>query len=641
MLSGLSPDEGRGLGTATKTANKERQSMKNDNQMMRRANGLARRWAWPLLTALALGGTQSARALVTLPFFDSFPSTYATGGSLGSVGGGSLNWTLGTPDTNIVVSVTNAQSYAGLQLPTSGSQGVLVQKISNENALAGVGVNFAGVTTNADGVTTNSLYASFLLNVLARPTLSARTVLSLSSGTTVPAGGNGDLAVVLTTTGNLALGRNSVATISAKTSALTVGTTYLVVARYNFIPGTGTTNDTVDLWLNPTNLGAADSSIPVATIPAYATTNLNVASLVSLFITKPASGSDPASWAVDEIRLGTNWASVTPSSVSTVSLPFYDSIPTNYTTGGTLGSSDVGEANWSLGYPDTNIVVTTTDAQTYSGLQAPSGGSLGVLVKPIDDENALAGVGVSFNPVSSNSLYASFLLKVNARPTLNARCVATLNHATTIPTGGNGDLAVGLTTAGGLVLGRTTVNTTSTNTAALTVGTTYLVVVRYNFISGLTNDTVDLWLNPSGFGAAEGSVPTPTIQGYSVSTVSDATNLTAFFVPKQASGSDPASWSLDEFRIATNWAAVMPAATGSVPVITSINVAGSAVTVNFTSADNSPAGNFTLQTCPALSAGTNSWTTDGSASVASTGTGTYTATTTASGGGTQFYRVGH
>ena len=51
---------------------------------------------------------------------------------MGATGSGSVNWTLGTPDTNIVVSATNGQSYAGLQAPASGGQGVLVRKISNE-----------------------------------------------------------------------------------------------------------------------------------------------------------------------------------------------------------------------------------------------------------------------------------------------------------------------------------------------------------------------------------------------------------------------------------------------------------------------------------------------------------------------------
>ena len=527
--------------------------------LRRSAVGLA------LLTGLLMGG--KATAAVTLPFYDGIPSSYSAGGSLGATGAGSGNWTLGVPDTNIVVSATNGQSYAGLQPPASGGLGILVRKISNETTLQGVGVNFAGVTTNLNGTTTNSVYVSFLLNVISRPTASARTIATLSSGTSVPAGGNGDLSVVLTTTGTLALGRATVSPISGATTALTSGTTYLVVARYNFIPGTGVTNDTMDLWLNPTSLGVADASIPAATIANYATTVTNAASLVSFFVPKPASGSDTGTWALDEFRIGTNWASVTPSSTSVVALPFYDSFPTNYTTGSPLGYSDTGSTNWSLGTVDTNIVVTATNAQSYPGLLPPPSGSKGVLVQKISNENALAGVGVSFNPVTTNAdgvttnaVYASFLLNVIAKPTLSSRTVATLNSGTSVPAGGNGDLSVVLTTAGQLAVGRATVSPISGTTAALTAGTTYLVVTRFNFVpGGATNDTVDLWLNPTNLGVPNASMPAPTVAAYAT-TVANPASLVSFILPKQASGSDVATWSVDEVRLGTNWAQVTPAA---------------------------------------------------------------------------------
>ena len=435
-------------------------------------------------------------AAVSLPFYDGIPSTYTAGGSLGASGVGNANWTLGAPDTNIVVTTTDAQSYPGLLAPASGSQGVLVKKISNENSLQSVGVNFNAVTTNGDGISTNVVYASFLLKVNARPTAADRCVVGLSSSTTyanVPV-----CAVELKTTGKLAVAKSTDGNQSAATGALTVSNTYLVVVRYSLIPGA--TNDTIDLWLNPANLGVAEGSVPAATIAGFSNnTNADPASIQSFFIPKQASGSDVASWSIDEIRLGTNWASVTPATPGPVSLPFYDGIPSTYTTGGALGSSDVGVTNWSLGAPDTNIVVTTTDAQSYPGLVPPAIGSQGVLVKTISNENSLQSVGVNFNPVTTNAVYASFLLKVNAKPTLSDRCIATLSSGTAVPGGGNGDLAVVLRTGGALALGRNGVSTISaTNTSFLSLSTTYLVVVRYNFVPGLTNnDTVDLWLNPT------------------------------------------------------------------------------------------------------------------------------------------------
>jgi len=298
----------------------------------------------------------NARAVVSLPFFENFPSNYAVGGSLGAPGVDSANWTLGTPDTNIVVSATYAQSYAGLKLPPIGSGGVLVKTISDEDVLAGVGMNFVGVSANPDGVSTNSLYASFLLDVITRPTASDRTVATFSSGTTVPAGGNGDLSVVLTTGGNLALARDTVSVISSKTPVLTVGATYLVVVRYNFLQGG--MSDTLDLWLDPTSLGVAEANIPTPTILGYTTTDANAASLVSFFIVKEASASDPASWALDEFRIGTNWASVTPP--ATVAMPFITSIA--------LGPGSVVTINFTC---SDNSPAATFNIQTTARLTSP------------------------------------------------------------------------------------------------------------------------------------------------------------------------------------------------------------------------------------------------------------------------------
>lgn len=74
------------------------------------------------------------------------------------------------------------------------------------------------------------------------------------------------------------------------------------------------------------------------------------------------------------------------------------------------------------------------------------------------------------------------------------------------------------------------------------------------------------------------------------------------------------------------------------PVITGITVgSGSSVVINFTSSDNSPSGNFMLQTNAVLSS-SNAWSQDTGASIISTGIGTYQATTT--GSGTKlFYRI--
>jgi hypothetical protein len=94
------------------------------------------------------------------------------------------------------------------------------------------------------------------------------------------------------------------------------------------------------------------------------------------------------------------------------------------------------------------------------------------------------------------------------------------------------------------------------------IGTTYLIVIKYNFVAASTNDTEDLFINPS-IGVSE---PTPTI---STSPADNATaDLTALqsFCLRQGSTSGSIQ-KIDGIRVATTWAeAVAPSYT--LPVAT-------------------------------------------------------------------------
>ena len=237
-----------------------------------------------------------------------------------------------------------------------------------------------------------------------------------------------------------------------------------------------------------------------------------------------------------------------------VPLPLYDTIPSTYANGGDLGAAGAGSTLWTLGTPSTNLLVSSNAALGFFPLQNPPGGSQGVQVALT---NALQSIGVNFTSVTNGSVYASFLLKLTALPVNgNIRCVAGLDSKTNYAN--TPALTIGVNPSGQLVLGRSSATVVSTPTPALTLGQTNLVVARYTFVTGTSNDTVSLWLNPTNLGAAESGVPPATIANYTATNLADATNLQAFFLPSQSSSAGVERWTLDEFRLGTNWAAVTP-----------------------------------------------------------------------------------
>jgi hypothetical protein len=239
-----------------------------------------------------------------------------------------------------------------------------------------------------------------------------------------------------------------------------------------------------------------------------------------------------------------------PAVASPLPLPVYDNIAGMYPLGVGGGSSAI----WTLGTPSTNITVVTSLVLNYPALEAPPSGSAGVSVAP---SSVLQSLGVSFNPITNGSVYASFLLQMSTPPAgANIMCIAGLDDRTTYTD--SPDLAIGVDSSDQLVVGRRSMSVVSSPTPPLVPGQTYLVVVRYNFVPGANNDTVDLWLNPTNLGAAENSVPSATIAGYANTALADAPNLQAFYLVSQISNSGNERWLLSEVRIGTTWAQVTP-----------------------------------------------------------------------------------
>ncbi len=243
-------------------------------------------------------------AAVTLPFYDEFPSTYANG-NLGAAGVGDSTWTNGLATTPISVGSASALSYVGLQAPGAGSKGVRVL-YPNPAAQSDIGGTFASVSSG-------SVYVSFLIKLTTSPS-GSRTIVNLHNSATPP-NTTAKLAIIIDSNGRLSVNKAlNAAPLTAtggitNTAALGTTSTHLVVARYTFNTGT-TTDDSVDLWLDPGSLGSG--SAPAPTVGGVVNTaSTDPSSLSTYFLHVQGTGTT-GEWAIDEFRIGTSWADVTP-----------------------------------------------------------------------------------------------------------------------------------------------------------------------------------------------------------------------------------------------------------------------------------------------------------------------------------------
>lgn len=241
----------------------------------------------PLLFAGAVLLCQSMQA--TLLFEDGF--NYSTG-NLGptdtSPAGTSGNaWTGGSSHITIVSG--NNLTYSGLADPGGNS----VQNVW--------GVSAGSVVNTYTAVTSGNIYYSFLLNCTVAP--SAATYLtSLNPGTGAPNGGSDALQVnVGVNAGGFQLGlRTPTAAATLASTVLSLNTTYLVVAEFSF-GGTGTAT----LYLNPV-VGNAQPGTADVTL----TGNGSVTSIADLGF--KAQSAPTGTFLIDDTRVGTTWADVTP-----------------------------------------------------------------------------------------------------------------------------------------------------------------------------------------------------------------------------------------------------------------------------------------------------------------------------------------
>ena len=251
------------------------------------------------IVLLPAQNSPAAQVIQTLPFYDSFD--YSPGGLASA---SSTVWETCYSTANIAVT-TNSLTLAGF-VPSAGNS---VYGASSGTRFAGT--QFTAVT-NTDG---NTVYASFLYQVTAYPATTPGVIAFLdstnigtSSAAAVP--GHAGLALLMDHTGHIGINAGSTTNIGGQFegAATTLSNTVLIVARYTFHPAG---HDVVDLWVNP-----ASANYGAATAPAADATVTNTYDLAYLanFTISYRGGDTTFGEKWDEVRLGTNWSQVVPSS---------------------------------------------------------------------------------------------------------------------------------------------------------------------------------------------------------------------------------------------------------------------------------------------------------------------------------------
>ena len=243
------------------------------------------------IAALALVTSTPAWGQVTLPHYE--PINYTVGDSLQV----QTNWTALNSGDPLMITSGNL-TYTGLSTPTG-----------NKFSFDGAGRDAAKQFTQQ---TSGTIYYSFPINITALGSLN--TTGGYFTGFNEGTGTNFGGTVWTRQDGSgFDLGinpRTTAANTVWSSGTQTVNTTLFVVISYEIV--TGSANDVVNLWLNPSPAYFGASTPPSATLTATNTTGTDLTNVNRIIIRQDATTATPFI-EMDELRIGTTWASVTPA----------------------------------------------------------------------------------------------------------------------------------------------------------------------------------------------------------------------------------------------------------------------------------------------------------------------------------------
>lgn len=381
-----------------------------------------------------------------------------------------------TPDP--VLGLWTQSSQAWLRLNSGDS--VLVDAgsltYSGLAASAGNKVKFDGggsdYYTTFASQTAGTIYSSFILNVSSLgglTTTGGYFTGFIDAGTTTTFGATVWLRLS-TTAGKFNIGiatRTTAAAINWLPGDYDPGTSYFIVRAYEIITGAG--NDIGKIWINPTP-GAAE---PAAN--AIAAVGTDLASVQKVFLRQDNATNTPFV-EVDEIRVGTTWESVTPSSVVPPSL----SISTPLTAfGNTCINTEAGPNSFTISGTNLTTADVTVDALSGFTYSTTAGGTYTPTLTITQPGGTFSqDVFVKFSPVTVQSY--------NGNIAVAGGGVSTAVNVAAAGAGVNNAPAVTSGSASAITQTSATVSGTITNTGCSAI-TAY--GIEYSTTSGFANGT--------------------------------------------------------------------------------------------------------------------------------------------------------
>ena len=225
---------------------------------------------------------------LALPLYEGFD--YTAGDFLED----QTNWTGFYSGDNILVGGPGGLTYTGLAAQTGNHVSFEGSGIDNK-------IEFTGVSSG-------EVFASFIFNITDQSSITDLTdggyFAALAAGdssfdtrvwvhpTTDPVGTTYEISITNASSGAVFAGTYN------------VGDNVLIVLSY--APGVGT----VKGWVNPTSLGGAEPS------PDFSETDASAAATIDRFIIRQDSAGETPSILFDELRIGTSFADVTPTTLS-------------------------------------------------------------------------------------------------------------------------------------------------------------------------------------------------------------------------------------------------------------------------------------------------------------------------------------